>query len=43
MNTSRIHLILWFALLTAGCQSLGPGSLPRDRLGYAGAIAESWN
>ena len=28
--------------LAAGCQSLGPGSLPRDRLDYGGAIADSW-
>jgi len=32
---------LAFALL-AGCQSIGPGSIPRDRLDYASAIAGSW-
>jgi hypothetical protein len=44
MNASRLHPALWVtaALLTAGCQSLGPGSLPQDRLGYANAIADSW-
>jgi hypothetical protein len=26
----------------AACQSIGPGSIPRDRLDYAGAIADSW-
>lgn len=33
------------ALLTlalAACQTVGPGSIPRDRLDYAGAIADSW-
>ncbi|MCC7485075.1 MAG: hypothetical protein IT529_08775 [Burkholderiales bacterium] len=26
----------------AGCQSIGPGSIHRDRIDYAGAIADSW-
>lgn len=30
------------ALVLAGCQSIGPGTIPRDRLDYAGAIADSW-
>jgi hypothetical protein len=30
------------ALAVAGCQSIGPGTIPRDRLDYAGAIADSW-
>jgi hypothetical protein len=33
------------AVVTAtvgACQSIGPGSIPRDRLDYAGAIADSW-
>ena len=41
----RRHLRLMLPLtvaLVAGCQSLGPGSLPRDRLDYGGAIADSW-
>jgi len=28
--------------LLAGCQSIGPGSVQRDRMDYAGAIAGSW-
>jgi hypothetical protein len=44
--TARIVYRILFALLAAlpvtGCQTLGSGSVPRDRLGYAGAIAESW-
>jgi hypothetical protein len=30
------------AALVAGCASIGPSSVPRDRLDYAGAIADSW-
>ncbi len=30
------------AFLLAGCQSIGPGTIQRDRLDYAGAIADSW-
>ena len=30
------------AALAAGCASIGPPSVPRDRLDYAGAIADSW-
>lgn len=30
------------ALVLAGCQSIGPGTIQRDRLDYAGAIADSW-
>ena len=26
----------------AGCSSIGPGSVPRDRIDYAGALADSW-
>jgi hypothetical protein len=28
--------------LAAGCASIGPTSVPRDRLDYGGAIADSW-
>ncbi|MDA8255640.1 MAG: hypothetical protein M0Z99_08390 [Betaproteobacteria bacterium] len=30
------------ARLVAGCQSMGPGTVPRDRTNYADAIADSW-
>lgn len=35
-------LALIALLLVAGCHSIGPGSVHRDRLDYAGAIADSW-
>jgi hypothetical protein len=38
----RLAALATAALLTAGCQTIGPGSLPRDRLGYANAISDSW-
>jgi hypothetical protein len=33
---------LLFSVFLAGCQSLGPGSLTRDRSAYGEAIATSW-
>jgi len=38
----RLILILAVALMVAACQTIGPGSVQRDRLDYAGAIASSW-
>lgn len=38
----RLAFVLTTALLAAGCQTIGPGSLQRDRLNYADAIASSW-
>jgi len=31
-----------FGLVLAGCSSIGPGALPRDRVDYIGAMGESW-
>jgi len=41
---SRLRLILTvtIAVLAAGCQTIGPGGLQRDRMDYADAIAASW-
>ncbi|MBI3044681.1 MAG: hypothetical protein HYY78_17825 [Betaproteobacteria bacterium] len=39
---SRLLTAATLALAVAGCQSIGPGTIPRDRLDYAGAIADSW-
>src|SRR5450759_1836298 len=38
----RLTLLLVTAIVVAGCQTIGPGSVQRDRLDYAGAIADSW-
>ena len=35
-------IILATVLALAGCQSIGPATIHRDRLDYAGAIADSW-
>ncbi len=40
---SLVRLIVALAAaLAAGCASIGPTSVPRDRLDYGGAIADSW-
>ncbi|MGB7540416.1 MAG: hypothetical protein WBM28_00165, partial [Burkholderiales bacterium] len=38
----RIALLLASALAAAGCQTIGAGSVQRDRIGYADAIGTSW-
>jgi hypothetical protein len=38
----RFALILATTILVAGCQTIGAGSVQRDRLGYADAIGTSW-
>ena len=39
---AHLRLLLVASLALAGCQSIGPGAVQRDRLDYAGAIAASW-
>jgi hypothetical protein len=40
---SRIWAMLLLPLLAlAGCDSMGPGTVARDRFDYAGAVGESW-
>lgn len=40
------HAVRWLALslapLIAGCASIGPGTVPRDRVDYITSVAESW-
>jgi len=38
----RIAVVLAAALTAAGCQTIGAGSVQRDRIGYADAIGASW-
>jgi hypothetical protein len=35
-------MALAVALAVGGCQAIGAGGVPRDRVGYAGAIGDSW-
>ncbi len=38
----RLMLVFAVAIVVSGCQTIGPASVQRDRLDYAGAIADSW-
>lgn len=38
----RLTLALAFAIVVAGCQTIGPGSIHRNRQDYGDAIADSW-
>jgi hypothetical protein len=42
MRVGRLLALALTAVAAAGCHSIGPGTIPRDRLDYAGAIADSW-
>jgi hypothetical protein len=39
--TTWLNLLV-MALVVAGCASIGPGTVPRDRLDYISAVGESW-
>jgi len=39
---SRLTLVVAAAFVVTGCQSIGAGSIQRDRFGYADAIGTSW-
>jgi len=39
--TTWLNLLV-MALAVAGCASIGPGTVPRDRLDYISAVGESW-
>lgn len=38
----RLMLLLAAAFVSTGCQTIGAGSVQRDRIGYADAIGTSW-
>ena len=37
-----IAVALLCAVVFAGCRSIGPGTIPRDRFSYSSALADSW-
>ena len=41
---NRLHLLFLSValLLFVGCKSIGPGTIPRDRFDYSGALSRSW-
>lgn len=41
-NLSKIVLALMIAAILAGCASVGPGSVARDRFDYTTTVADSW-
>jgi hypothetical protein len=41
-GTARGLAALLLALLSAGCTTMGPATIPRDRFDYAAAISDSW-
>ena len=42
INVIVVLLVATAVLLGSGCQSVGPGTIKRDRLHYATAVADSW-
>lgn len=42
MRIVKLALVCAWMLLVAGCNSVGPTTIPRDRFDYSGALAESW-
>ena len=47
LNTKRERLwrvlsIALLSLIVAACHSIGPGSVPRDRVDYSNALSDSW-
>jgi hypothetical protein len=40
--SSRLIVVLALALLLAGCASIGPATIKRDRTDYSGSMASSW-
>ena len=42
MRIVKLTLLCVGMLLVAGCNTIGPATIPRDRFDYSGALAESW-
>lgn len=42
LTLSQLMLGVILVAPIAGCASIGPGTISRDRVDYAGAMAESW-
>jgi len=42
MQNLKLVLLFIALLLVAGCNSIGPTTITRDRFDYSGALAESW-
>ncbi len=42
IHFGRTAFLTVLIVTLAGCGSLGPGSITRDRFDYAGAISDSW-
>ena len=42
MKNLLIPLAALALLIVTGCRGIGPGTVPRDRFEYSGAISESW-
>lgn len=42
MENRRILRLCLAILVVAGCQTIGPGSVTRDRFDYTAAVADSW-
>jgi hypothetical protein len=41
-RTVQLMILIGLVTVTAGCSSIGPQTLPRDRLDYSDAVASSW-
>ena len=42
MNKFQTVVVLLGAMFVTGCSSIGPKTLPRDRIDYSSALADSW-
>jgi hypothetical protein len=42
MKNTLVAIVAGGLLLTCGCKSIGPGTVPRDRFDYSSSISESW-